>query len=57
MWVIALPEIGPKPCDIRYMKTSALLNGVKQRATESRCCQAKGCAKLGSPRFIADNVE
>ena len=37
------------------MKTSASLNCVMQIATESRCCQAKGCPKLGTPRSIVDS--
>lgn len=50
------PESGSPICDIRYVNNSASLNGTKQKPTESRCCQATGCAKLGSPRFIVDRM-
>ncbi len=34
------------------MKKPASLNGVKQKATGQNRCQAKGCVKLGSVRFV-----
>jgi hypothetical protein len=38
------------------MRNSASLNGVKQKATEPKCCQAKGCPNLGTLRSIVDNA-
>ena len=34
------------------MKKPASLNGVKQNATGQNRCQAKGCVKLGSAKFV-----
>ncbi len=34
------------------MRKPASLNGVKQTATGQHRCQAKGCVKLGSVKFV-----
>jgi hypothetical protein len=34
------------------MKKPASLNGVKQKATGQNRCQAEGCVKLGSVKFV-----
>ena len=34
------------------MKKPASLNGVKQKVTGQNRCQAKGCVKLGSAKFV-----
>jgi hypothetical protein len=34
------------------MKKPASLNGVKQNATGQNRCQAEGCVKLGSVKFV-----
>ena len=38
------------------MKKRASLNSVKQKATGQNRCQAKGCVKLGSAKFVGQMV-
>jgi len=37
------------------MNEPASRDGGKQKLTKPKCCQAKGCPKLGTPRSIVDN--
>jgi hypothetical protein len=36
------------------MKKSASLDGVKQKSTGQNRCQAKGCVRLGSIKFVGE---